>query len=72
MGIVFENNEYALISESAFHTKLYKITGNKIISEFQEIILMGFTLSPQKNLFYWNIVQMWRMSKITIGFQPVK
>ena len=24
--------------ESAFHTKLYKITGNKIISEFQEII----------------------------------
>ena len=30
MGIVFENNEYALISESAFHTKLYKITGNKI------------------------------------------
>jgi len=26
MGIVFENNEYALISESAFHTKLYKIT----------------------------------------------
>ena len=31
MGIVFENNEYALISESAFHTKLYKITGNKII-----------------------------------------
>ena len=38
MGIVFENNEYALISESAFHTKLYKITGNKIISEFQEII----------------------------------
>lgn len=38
MGIVFENNEYALISESAFHTKLYKIIGNKIISEFQEII----------------------------------
>ena len=26
------------IEESAFHTKLYKITGNKIISEFQEII----------------------------------
>jgi len=44
----------------------------QIISEFQETILMGFTLSPQKNLFYWNIVQMWRMSKITIGFQPVK
>ena len=31
-------NPNALISESAFHTKLYKITGNKIISEFQEII----------------------------------
>lgn len=38
MGIAFENNEYALISESSFHTKLYNITGNKIISEFQEII----------------------------------
>lgn len=38
MGIAFENNEYALVSEWAFHTKLYKITGNKIIAEFQEII----------------------------------
>lgn len=38
MGIAFENNEYALISESSFHIKLYNITGNKIISEFQEII----------------------------------
>ena len=37
MGIVFENNEYALISESAFHTKLYKITGNKII-QFSHIL----------------------------------
>lgn len=30
----------------------------QIISEFQEIILMEFYLSPKKNLFYWNIVQM--------------
>ena len=38
MGVMFENNEYATISEFAFHAKLYEITGNKIISEFQEII----------------------------------
>lgn len=38
MGIAFENNEYAPISEFAFHSKLYEITGNKTILEFQEII----------------------------------
>lgn len=38
MGIVFENNEYAPISEFTFHAKLYEITGNRTIREFQEII----------------------------------
>ena len=38
IGIVFENNEYAPISEFTFHAKLYEITGNKTILEFQEII----------------------------------
>lgn len=38
IGIVFENNEYAPVSEFTFHAKLYEITGNKTISEFQEII----------------------------------
>ena len=38
MGIVFENNEYAPVSEFTFHAKLYEITGNKTISEFQDII----------------------------------
>lgn len=38
MEILFENNEYAPISEFSFHAKLYEITGNKTISEFQEII----------------------------------
>ena len=33
-----ENNEYAPISEFTFHAKLYEITGNKTIREFQEII----------------------------------
>ena len=32
------NNEYAPISEFTFHAKLYEITGNKTIREFQEII----------------------------------
>ena len=38
MEILFENNEYAPISEFSFHAKLYEITGNNTISEFQEII----------------------------------
>jgi len=38
IGTVFENNEYAPISEFSFHAKLYNITGNKFISEFQDII----------------------------------
>lgn len=38
MGIAFENNEYAPISEFTFHAKLYEITGNQTIREFQQII----------------------------------
>ena len=38
LGTMFANNEYAPNSEYAFHTKLYKITRNKTITEFQEIV----------------------------------
>lgn len=38
MGKASANNEYSLVDEFAFHTKLYNITGNKIIAQFQEII----------------------------------
>lgn len=38
ISVIFERNEYAPISEFAFHAKLYKISGNRIIQEFQEII----------------------------------
>jgi GntR family transcriptional repressor for pyruvate dehydrogenase complex len=37
-GVVFENNEYTPVSEYEFHAKLYEISGNKTIAEFQEII----------------------------------
>lgn len=52
MGIVFENNEYAPVSEFTFHAKLYEITGNKTISEFQEIIhpVMIFVKNKFKDL----------------------
>jgi len=52
MGIAFENNEYAPISEFSFHAKLYEITGNKTISEFQEIIhpVMEFVKDKFKDL----------------------
>lgn len=38
MSQVIGNNKYAPVSEHRFHTKLYEITGNGIISEFQDII----------------------------------
>lgn len=38
MSQVTGNNKYAPVSEHRFHTKLYEITGNRIISEFQDII----------------------------------
>ena len=38
IGTVVGNNEYAPVSEYTFHAKLYEITGNKTISEFQGII----------------------------------
>ncbi len=38
LGEAFSNNEYAIASESSFHAKLYAITGNKTIAEFQGII----------------------------------
>lgn len=52
MGIAFENNEYAPISEFSFHAKLYEITGNKTISEFQEIVhpVMIFVKDKFKDL----------------------
>lgn len=52
VGITFENNEYAPVSEFTFHAKLYEITGNKTISEFQEIIhpVMVFVKDKFKDL----------------------
>lgn len=38
MSEVIGNNKYAPVSEHRFHTKLYEITGNRIVSEFQDII----------------------------------
>ncbi|WP_295959001.1 FCD domain-containing protein [uncultured Alistipes sp.] len=38
MSQVIGNNKYAPVSEHRFHTKLYEITGNAIIAEFQDII----------------------------------
>ncbi|HHV85605.1 MAG TPA: FadR family transcriptional regulator [Petrimonas sp.] len=48
MGIMYENNEYAPFSEFAFHAKLYKITGNKTIAEFQNIIHPVMTFVKDK------------------------
>ena len=37
-GIMKNYGEYTPVSEYEFHTKLYEITGNKTIMEFQELI----------------------------------
>ena len=51
MSEMFENNAYAPYSEFSFHTKLYKITGNKTITEFQEIVhpVMAFVKDKFKD-----------------------
>lgn len=38
VGVMFGKNAYAPYSEFSFHTKLYEITGNKTITEFQKIV----------------------------------
>lgn len=52
MGIMFEHNVYAPVSEFTFHSKLYQITRNKIIIEFQEIVhpVMLFVKEKYKDL----------------------
>ena len=52
LEVVFENNEYAPFSELSFHSKLYEITGNKTIMEFQNIIhpIMVFVKDKFKDL----------------------
>lgn len=38
IGKVTSNNEYAVASESLFHSRLYDVTGNRTIAKFQSII----------------------------------
>ena len=53
MSQVIGNNKYAPISEHRFHTKLYEITGNRIISEFQDIIypVLDFVKEKYRDFF---------------------
>lgn len=53
MGQVIGNNQYAPVSEHRFHTKLYEITGNHIISEFQDIIwpVLDFVKEQYRDFF---------------------
>ena len=48
MGKASENNEYSLVDEFAFHTKLYNMTGNRIIAQFQEIIHTALTFVKER------------------------
>lgn len=48
IGKMIENNEYSISSETMFHTKLYQITGNKTIAEFQDIIHPVLTFIKEK------------------------
>ena len=52
-GVALGNNEYANLSEYTFHSKLYEITGNKTIVQFQSIIhpVMNFVKTNSKLRF---------------------
>ena len=51
-GVALGNNEYANLSEYTFHSKLYEITGNKTIVQFQSIIhpVMNFVKTNLREL----------------------
>ncbi|MBO5187861.1 MAG: FadR family transcriptional regulator [Alistipes sp.] len=53
MSQMIGTNKYAPISEHRFHTKLYEITGNHIISEFQDIIypVLDFVKEQESDFF---------------------
>lgn len=53
VGEAFGDNKYAPISEYNFHTKLYEITGNRTVEQFQLIIhpVFSFIKSKEKDYF---------------------
>lgn len=53
MSQVIGNNKYAPVSEHRFHTKLYEITSNRIISEFQDVIypVLDFVKEQYRDFF---------------------
>lgn len=53
MGEIIGANRYTPMSEVRFHAKLYEITGNEIISEFQEVIhpVMDFVKDNFRDFF---------------------
>lgn len=65
IGEASENNEYTIISEFAFHSKLYEIAGNKTITEFQHIIreVMVYIKRKFNEYFYDIAVEIGKKSK---------
>ena len=61
-----EVNTYSTVSEYAFHSKLYEITGNHTISEFQSIIhpIMEFVKEKFKDYFGPISLQLKQQGKI--------
>lgn len=66
VSTAFENNEYSPVSEYSFHAKLYEITGNKTIIQFQEIIrpIMTFVKDKFKNCLEPINIEMSKQHKI--------
>ena len=66
MGQAFKNNKYAPVSEFSFHAKLFEITGNKTIGQFQEIIhpIMEFVKIKYKDAFEPIAVQMEKQGEL--------
>lgn len=53
MGESLGGNRYSTVSEVRFHAKLYEITGNRIISQFQQVIhpVMDFVKENFRDFF---------------------
>lgn len=53
VGAAMEGNQYAPVSEFDFHAKLYEISGNKSIMEFQSLMhpVMNFVKDKYKDFF---------------------
>lgn len=65
--VVIGDNKYSPISEFQFHAKLYEITGNKIIQDFQTLIhpILDFVKNKYKDIFNTSDKEFTQQERVT-------